>query len=351
MSSTAIGFVSSLGFLGFVAGLLVSKMMLSWRGPESPVLTGLAAASLGMGIVAIAPSVPVLAAGVFLAASSAGFTWTPFNNAVNRKIGDLDRPIALSVISTGTAAGVIIAALAALAIVMGGLSWRVCWLLFSIASVAVLVGNWYVLRELQKDSRPGPRKSWKHLLSPAAAPIGIVSFVFGTSSAIYISFAADHFAASGGVPGMSSRASPALVYICYGVFGLAGLLTSRVRAITGLPALLRLLMISSALSIALVALAPGYWTGLIVSAGLQGMYVMMTSAVLAFWSERLFPSLPSVSLTAVLLVAAAGSVAGPAVAGAVTDMFGPQPMFLGTAALSAMGAIALRGSYLVERAV
>src|SRR6056297_697663 len=73
MSTSAIGFVSSFGFLGFFIGLLTAQALLRRRGPELPVLCGLSAATLGMGLVAVAASLPVLAIGVFLATSSAGF--------------------------------------------------------------------------------------------------------------------------------------------------------------------------------------------------------------------------------------------------------------------------------------
>ena len=101
MSTSAIGFVSSFGFLGFFIGLLTAQALLRRRGPELPVLCGLSAATLGMGLVAVAASLPVLAIGVFLATSSAGFAWTPFNDAVHRTLTDKWRPAALSGISTG----------------------------------------------------------------------------------------------------------------------------------------------------------------------------------------------------------------------------------------------------------
>ena len=73
-----------------------------------------------------------------------------------------------------------------------------------------------------------------------------------------------------------------MVFILCGVFGLLGLTTSRVREAIGLPWLLRALMLAGALSLALPSIAPASWAGLVPSAGLQGIYVMMTSAGLAF---------------------------------------------------------------------
>jgi len=349
MSISTVGFVSSLGFLGFFIGLLIAPALLARQGPESPVLSGLGAATIGMGVVALAPNVPVLAIGVFIAASSAGLAWTPFNDAIHRKVRDRNRPVALSGVSTGTSVGIVMAGLAALVMVTGGLTWRMCWAFFAVASACAFLGNWIALSGIEKDADGRQERGWRDLADTAALPLYAIAFAYGTNSAIYISFAADHLVEVGGVPGVPVGVTPALVYICYGLFGLAGLLTGRIKDMIGLPMLLRLLMLGGALSLALVAVAPGTWAGLVSSAGLQGVHVMMTSAVLAFWSERLFPSLPSLSFTAALLAAAGGSALGPAVAGIASNAFGAEAMFLGTAALPAATALLLRSRHAHDR--
>lgn len=350
MSTAAVGYVSSLGFLGFFVGLLGAQALLARRGPELPVLTGLGAATAGLGIVALAPGLPVLAIGVFLAMSSAGFAWTPFNNAVHRTVRDGWRPEALSAISTGTGIGIAAAGFLALAMVLAGLSWRLCWALFAAASGVAFVGNWAALRKVDgKAGGPGPASGWRSLLQRTAVPLYAIAFAYGTTSAIYISFAGDHMVEAGGVPGLPAQATPAVVFVCYGLSGLVGFATAGAKARVGLPWLLRLLMLAGALSVVLVALAPGRWAGLIVSAGLQGMHVMMTSAVLAFWSERLFPERPSLGFTAALLATATGSVLGPALAGVASGAFGAAPMLYATAALPALTAAALRDRHARER--
>lgn len=349
MSTSAVGFVSSLGFMGFFIGLLIAQALQKRWGPEVPVLSGLAAASVGMGIVALAPNIATLAIGVFLAASSAGLAWTPFNDAVHRKVRDPDRPTALSVVSTGTAVGIAFAGIAALAIVLGDFSWRMSWAFFAVASAVAFLGNWIALHNVEKDADTKPSDGWRNLVHAPAIPLYVIGFVFGTTTAIYISFAPDHMVTAGGVSGVPIAATPALAFICYGIFGLTGLLTGRAKGMIGLPMLLRLLMLVGALSLALVALFPNTWAGLIFSAGLQGVHLMMISAVLAFWSERHFPSLPSLGFTAVLLAAAAGNVLGPAAAGLASDAFGAKAMFLGTAVLPAMTALLLRNRHAQER--
>ncbi len=342
------GIISSLGFFGFFVGLLVSQVMTARKGPRLSIVFGLAAATLGIGMVAVAPNLPVLSMGILLAMLSAGFSWTPFSDAINRGVEEASRPAALSLVSTGTSLGITAAGAAALLMSIGGVSWRLCWVIFAIGSALSLLGNWIALRDVAGTPCQRPALRWRVLFHRAAIPLFAIGFCFGITSTVYISFAADRIAQAGGVAGVPANVSGSLVFICYGVFGLLGLLTGSVKAAIGLPLLLRLLMLASALSAALIALVPTSWTGVVVSAGLQGINVMMMSAAMAFWSDRLFPALPSRGFTTVLLAVATGSVLGPVAAGSAADAFGAAPMFLGTAALAAAAALAVRSSYIRE---
>ncbi|MFW5634918.1 MAG: hypothetical protein ACOCYR_08520, partial [Erythrobacter sp.] len=104
------------------------------------------------------------------------------------------------------------------------------------------------------------------------------------------------------------------------------------------PALVAALMLAAALSAALLALAPASWPGVMASAALQGVFIMMTSAVLSFWAERIFAGGSLLGFTAALIFVAAGSIAGPAIAGLAYDRLGAQAVFLALAALSAASA-------------
>jgi MFS family permease len=49
MSTSSVGYVSSLGFVGFFVGLLVAQFLIDRRGPRVPVLAGLTAGCSGWG--------------------------------------------------------------------------------------------------------------------------------------------------------------------------------------------------------------------------------------------------------------------------------------------------------------
>jgi len=349
LSTGTAGLVSGLGFLGFLLGLLAAVALTARFGPRLPIMLGLAAAALGMGTIALAPNLPLLSIGVVLAMSSSGFSWTPFNNAVHRLVPEQRRAAALSVVSTGTALGVVAAGASALGLALGDQPWRIAWAAFAAASALAALTNWVALRDVAGTPGRASSLRWTDLLTGSARPLYGIALSFGTTSTIFITFAADRVEHAGGLPGLPEGTSPSVVFVAYGLFGLAGLATGRAKAAAGLPGLLRLLFLASTLSLLLVALSPTSWAGVVASAGLQGVCVMMTSAVLAFWSERLFPDLPAISFTAALLASAAGGVIGPVAAGYVADAFGSGAMFCGAAAISAATAAAVRSRHIRER--
>lgn len=350
MSTGMAGLISSLGFFGMLVGLVVANATLARFGPRYPVLLGLYLATLGMGLVAGAASLTTLATGIFLAMTSAGFAWSPFNDIVHRRVTDGARPAALSIVSTGTSLGIAAAGATAIAVSMSGLPWRNAWAAFAIASAIALLGNLIALRgPCGRHPGPGRHQPWGVLLHRPAMPLYGIALSFGVTTAIYISFAADRIEQAGGLPFIPGGTSPAVIFVCFGLFGLIGLATGRVKARIGLSGLLRLLLLGSALSLSLVALAPTSWAGVALSAGLQGAFVMMMSAILAFWSERLFPALPACSFTAALVAVAAGSVLGPVTAGFVAHAFGHGPMFLATAAVSIVTVAVVLPRHVQER--
>ncbi|KZY00383.1 hypothetical protein A3722_06515 [Sulfitobacter sp. HI0027] len=341
ITTATAGIISSLGFAAFFLALCCSYKLIAQAGPRVPIVCGMIAATLGLAVAATAPNAIVLAIGVCLASASAGFSWTPFNNAAHRILYENDRPGALSGISSGTAGGVLLAGLLALSLFFFGYGWRLVWAVFAAGAAGAALINYAALGDaVEPAGRASPGK-WKELANRAAMPLYLVAFSFGVTNGIYVTFAADRVSEQGGLAGLPSQASGGVIFVAYGAFGLLGLLTARVKSAIGLTWLLRVLNFGAALSIAMIAWAPTSWGNVVLSAGLHGIFVMMISAVLSFWSERLFPELSALSFTTALLITGAGNIAGPAIAGAASSALGPEPMLLGTAALAAATGLVL----------
>jgi len=387
LSTSTAGLIASGGFLAFLLALLAGAWLGRHQGQRLPVIVGALAATAGFVAVALAGDAGLLAFGIALAGASAGLCWAPFNDAAERVLPDAARASALSVISTGTTVGVIVAAGLALAVTQGLIGWRVAWIAFAVGGIGLTAAAWAGL----PSSRRGPRPAIKAVVeileaslpsmpSPDGSPLaegsaGAVSgersgagagsaaasgsgtgpageagaqgsglmrrevfplygtaLCFGMTNAIFLSFAADRVVAAGGLAGVPDDAASTVIFFGYGICGLLGLATGQIELRTGLAALFFVIFSAGALSLLLIGLAPTSWNAVLAASGLHGMAIMMVSAVFSFWSLRLFPGRGTLGFTATLLSLAIGSVIGPTLAGILAELAGPQVMFLAAAA-------------------
>lgn len=187
------------------------------------------------------------------------------------------------------------------------------------------------------------RKTFERLRCTEAVPLYGLAFSFGATNGTYLSYWIDHISQSGGLAGIQIKLIGPVLFVAFGVAGCLGLLTGDIAKKTGLRVLLFALFLSSATSLLLLAFMPQSWPGTLVSAALQGVCVMALSAVYSFWSEHLFPDIPSTNFTAVLMLYASGSVAAPPLAGLVSGALGLD------ITLALFGALSLASLLLVQR--
>jgi predicted MFS family arabinose efflux permease len=298
------------------------------------VLAGMLAAGLGMALVAAAPAIVWLAAGIVLAGTSAGWSWAPYNDAVQAVVPPRVEGRVLSVISTGTTFGVLGAGLAALAV--GG-AWRVGWLAFAVTAAIAIVANVFVLptgSQVSGTPDGADGSGIGYFARAEAVPVFVVALSFGAVSAFYWAFAVDL------VSGLSSLpfAVGPLFYIVVGVVGFAGLLTGDAAVRVGLfPTLLAILACLVA-ACGLLGAAPGVLAASGISAALYGVGVMAMSSLLALWSSLVFPAQPSTGFSATLFLFGVGCVAGPAALGTLGGRFGLQAAFLVSAGITTLTA-------------
>lgn len=348
LSSTQAGVIASLGFLAFFLALPLTAWLDERIGQRVPIVVGALSAAVGFIAVAIASSPAMLAAGIALAGASAGFCWAPFIDAAERVVASSARGEALSAVSTGTTVGVAAAGALFVGVAYEAIDWRLAWLIFALVALLAAAMVWRSVPggRAQTGARP---LSEVGLLRRAAMPLYAAAVCFGACNAVYLSFAADHVVASGGLPGLPERAASAVIFLGYGIFGLLGLATGRMEARLGLEPLLGVIFTAFAASLVLVALTPASWTAIILSAGLHGAAVMTISAVLSFWSLRLFPGHGSLGLTAVLIAVAASSVISPALTGSLAGPDSLTAAFLLTAAIPLAAALLFAGRAVLHR--
>ena len=338
LSTVLLGLIASGLYAGYLLALSAVGLLAAKVGPRLPVLIGLLAAALGMGLVALAPNAWILATGVVLAGTSAGWTWAPYNDAADREVPTRHRDRVLSVVSTGTTFGILVSGLVALA---AGAGWRSAWFAFALGATAAAVPNALVLpgapRGDVRDEEAPRQPGWRWLLRARSAPLFAVALSFGVVSACYFSFAVDLVVRAGG---LSQVSAGTVVYALMGAAGFVALFTGDAVSRFGLGRVLLAALASLGVASLLLGAAPASWPAVGASACLFGAGVMLMSALLSLWSSYVFPEQPSTGFSAALFVFGVGLVAGPALLGTLADSFGLESAFLATAALALLTMLA-----------
>ncbi len=333
LSTLVLGFMASGLYAGYLAALLAVGLLAVRTGPRLPVLAGLLSTGVGTALVALSPNPAVLAAGVVLAGTGAGWSWAPYNDAVGRAVPASSRDRVLSIISTGTTFGIAVTGLTALCAAAYGLPWRAAWFAFAAGSLAVATLNAALLPHVPANTAEKKTPGWPGLgwfWRAASAPLFGVALSFGVVNAVYWSFAVDLISGADG----SAPATGPLLYVALGAFGFSGLATGDAVARFGLRRTLAATLVSLGVAAGLLGLAPGSLPAVAASAVLFGSGVMFMSALLSVWSSAVFRERPSTGFSAALLLFGVGSIAGSAVVGAAADRYGLGGIFLVVPALA-----------------
>lgn len=336
LSTELSGIIASASQAGYLISLSLVGLLVGRLGPRIPVVVGGLSAGLGMGLVALAPNAAVLATGFVLAATYAGWSWAPYNDATDLMVAPRYRDRVLSVISTGTTFGILAAGLAALA---ASDAWRTAWLVFSGAAlVATALNAWFLPGRSHRalGQAPVPRPEISGLARSEAAPLFVAALSFGLVSAFYWAFAVDLISR-----GATSVGTGPIFYVVLGVVGFVGVFTGDAVSCFGLRRVLLVILVALSAAAFLLGVAPGWWPAVGASAILYGACVMFMSALLAVWSSAVFAEQPSTGFSATLVLFGIGSTIGPATLGAFAGGFGLKAAFLMSATLALLPMLVL----------
>lgn len=325
LSTTLLGLIGSGLYVGYIIALTATGVFSARIGPKPLVVIGLTLAAVGMATVALAQSSWMLAAGVLLAGSSSGWTWSPYNDASKAQVDTSTQGRTLSVISTGTTLGILAAGIAALLV---GEIWRIAWIAFSAAALIVVLPNVLILPTKQQvhdhDEQIGSGWSgW--LFRRDTLPLLVVALAFGLTTSVYFSFAVDLVVSSGGI---SRTLGGPVLYTVMGIAGFVGLFTGDDIAKLDISRVLVFGLSALSGAALLLSIVPDRWIAIGLSAALFGAGVMITSAVLSVWSSTVFPEHPATGFSFTLFVMGLGTVIGPVTSGAIADETGFRFVFL-----------------------
>lgn len=326
MGAGAAGLISSGAYLSY----LVANAGVVWVTDRygARVAVGLAAslAAVGMAVISVAGSVPVLAVGVIVAGAAAGLAYPPYAELVDRQVAEPKRDGAWSAISSGTGWGVAVAG--PIAVVAGG-QWRLAWGGFVV--LAVLAGVLAVRLAPAHEHRRlvRPQLSWTWFFCPRSRPLLCSAVVVGVTSSVWWAFGVDAMR-SGGVDATSAR-------VVYAACGVASVLASFSGSAYDRLGLRRGYLITCGLlagSLAVFGLATDLVSAALLGAVAFGVFYCAIIAAQGIWSSRVFPDHPAAGLAAVNTALTVGTLLGPTLAGLALQQLGYGRTLVGAALLT-----------------
>jgi predicted MFS family arabinose efflux permease len=237
-------------------------------------------------------------------------------------VAEPGRPQAFAWVSSGTGAGVAVAA----PIAFLAADWRLTWVLFAViaALTTLLAARVVPAAPLAAGRAPDPGRA--HTL-----PLLTSALLVGLGAAVFWTWAVDRVASDGGLGTGAAQALLAVV----GVASLGGALAGNVTARVGLRAGAAGCGALLAASLVALALVPGALAAGVAAAVFFGAGYNILVAIQGLWSTRMSGDDPARGLAAVMSAMGVGFLLGP-LAAAPLDQ---RTAFLAAGALLAAGGL------------
>ena len=321
------GWIGSAAFAAYCAGVVAAFFAVPRCGPRAVAVASGLCATVGMGLMAVAGSGLGLGLAMGLAGISTGLASPPLAAAVARRVPTGDRPRANGTINAGTAAGIILSALAALAFAE---AWRDLYLGFAVIAAVVTLWLWQVMPGPAPEApSQGAQLAWPRGL----AALSIAAALMGAASTAIWTFGADILREDL----QFDDEGIAFAWLVMGAAGLLGVATGPGANRFGIAAVHRSSLALMALAMLALAAAPVAEMLPHVAMGLFGAgYIVSCGALLLWGIIALFPQRPDLGIGLPFLLIAIGQTIGAPLFGAALDAAGtPLALAAAGAALAA----------------
>ncbi|WP_410592970.1 MFS transporter [Amycolatopsis sp. lyj-23] len=320
LTTVGVGVLGGLSTAGYGLGLLLAPKT-SARSARGTVLLAAAAATLGLGLMALAPQVTVFGAGIVVAGAGAGLVSPGVAQLIGETVATRTRDRAQTWANTGTGLGLAASAFTPLL----AFGWPVIWAAFAALGVAVTLLAW---RTLPSGGSAVPASGRVRGL----VPLVLNSVLIGVTSAPYWTFSSSRLAEAG--------LSPLAVTCCWATIGVAGLLGGLAGPAAGRLGL-RMVNLATwtlaAAGIGLLALPDPGVPLAVLSGALFGVTYMALTGLCILWAARLSPGTPARGITWSFAGLGAGQTVASPLAGALAASWGSAAVF-GLTALVALTA-------------
>ncbi|MGE2712856.1 MFS transporter [Mycolicibacterium litorale] len=331
LTSTVFGLIGAGSYAGYCAAIVVSMVLTERIGPRPVAIGAGVVATVGISIVAAAPSTPVLAIGVLVGGCSTGIASPPLAAAVAQLMRGAVADRAQTIVNAGTGIGVVVSGPVSL-LLFG--HWRIAWALFAIITAAVTVWTAFALPSAGASGDTGPREK---TLRPGVSGLVAASLVAGVGSIAVWNFGRDVITTVGGAGPFESSAA----WTVLGAAGIAGAFGGALVQRIGLRPAWILTTVAMAAATLALALGSAHPVVTLTAPGVFGAAYVAMSGLLLLWSVRVYPDRTAFGVGLSFCTLAVGQALGAPAVGALIDSAGARTAF-GACALVGLLALLLR---------
>lgn len=330
LDTTTAGVIASGSFVSYCVAIVISTLLTPRFGGRAVAVAAGLVAVAGTLMIASAPSVAVLAAGVFVAASSTGVASPPLAHAVAVTVAERERSRTQTVINAGTGVGVAVAGPIAL---LTQDHWRLAWLAFALVCALVTGWAWHAVPTTRRmPDRTGFLP--EPLLPTGGGRLMWAAAATGLSSAAVWTLGRDILVTDGGL----SETTSLTAWIVLGAFGVVGAAAGDLVNRVGLRTAWFVTMLAMAVATLLLGCFPDRLGAVWLAAAAFGASYIAASGVLLLWGTRVYAAAPAAGVGLGFLVLALGQAVGSLAVGAMSEI-GMQTAFVSASLVALAGAL------------
>jgi MFS family permease len=318
-SYATAGLLGTLNLTAYLAGTVLVSLTAGRLAPATSVRVGLLLTTAGLAVLAVAPSVSVLVAGMVLAGFGGAMVWVPAPGIAGSAVRPSRRGLAIGLAGSGVGVGVVASSgLTALVhAVAGPGAWRPVWAIEAVVAALVAAAAAWLLRP-----RVVPVSGPVRISALRAVPGWIGSTLsyggYGLAVAVYMTFLVAAYEDDAGFGPGHASAVFALVGVCITA---GGILLGRWSDSVGRRMAMVWAYVGMAAAVLLVPVGAEPWA--VLSAAVFGLAMSGAPAVLAaHLADTLDPRRFAAAFGAVTLVFGLAQLVGPQLGGWIADRTG-----------------------------
>ncbi len=329
ISTFHLGLIASAATIAFVIVTLVSSILAHQVRPIWMICISGVVTSLGIFLVFIASTIPILILGIVLASACVGVAPPSEYRIIDAYLSPVWQNRAIASLNCGGTIGIL--AVGALSYSLPG-TWQHIWLVFSGCALVVTVLAVFTLPvEKHANARVKARQKFeiRSIYRPGVVNLFVLCVSYGVLLGCYYTYSAKLLSVNGGYTAEFQE----WFWMLVGASGLITVFSGDLITNKGIKYTLIIAHVLSASSCALIVFLTDIEYAVNLAAVTFGIGSMIPGSALLIWSMRLFKSYPSIAFGVMFAFMSLGQAMGSAFAGYVSDTAGLNSAFLVSATM------------------